>query len=137
MTDRKWWGIRATWAEYRFQRTKGHGIRTALYRAFHYQPPHPGFRWTPAELAEELTGYLWRGGERKLLVCHPSVASAVRDLIPPEPAWPLGLNPSISPGPAIAMLTGIDLIIKDEYGEGEWRLIRARDNSMIIFGTLP
>jgi hypothetical protein len=27
------------WYEYRYQRTKGHTVRTSLWRAFHYQPP--------------------------------------------------------------------------------------------------
>lgn len=27
------------WSEYRFQRTKGHGVRVSLWRAFRYEPP--------------------------------------------------------------------------------------------------
>jgi len=31
--------IRGWWLEYRYQRTKGHGVRVSLWRAFRYEPP--------------------------------------------------------------------------------------------------
>jgi hypothetical protein len=88
-------------------------------------------------LADLLTVQLRCRSERTVLKCHQDVPEALRRVIPPhepapyEPPWfTAGVIGSL------AMLTGIDVVIDEDCAPGEWRLVRASDDSVVQEGVI-
>lgn len=91
------------------------------------------FHMSARHLAHLLTLELRSSGERKILKCHEDVSEALRRVIPPSepkacdsPDWyAAGVIGSV------AMLTGIDIVTDEACAPGEWRLVRAADDSLV------